>query len=217
MEKVILSDTQLFVHPRGFVGTEFIPGVRPMDTLELRERRRTPHPKVDFAKLAEIPGDEEIIKIRKMFEMSPTDRYSLQLIDKLVVFANRKIGTRNFNEWVRAQAASPCTVNAHMEFLDETLAYICGQRRRTSFTTYRLCIAAGDKKTNGVQLKNDSLLFIEANEPKITRVAGGICPVTMCEPVLTEEVIQLWISREGGTGIKDLLYTMELMYGPVTN
>lgn len=207
MEKVKLRHAELSVHPRGFVGTEFCPGKKPLDYLQLRQSQSTSHPILNPAIFELITGDEEIGVIKRRFMMAPTNRPSIDLLDSLFAFAIKKIATPIFTDWIQAQVVSPATANIHMEFLDDTLRYIMGSQRTMSFSSYRLAIAASSKKVNGISLKEFSSAFVKANQGKSPDGTEGFAT--------TAEVLQLWMSRDNGNGILDLLYTLDLMYGPI--
>ena len=110
-------------------------------------------------------------------------------------------GTMNFAEWYSAQFQSPAFSQRHLDFLDDTLNFLCGKPRRMNILNWNAILDEGEGRLNTTILSKDAEYYFTAST--LGQLASKQCPI--------DEVVGQWMQQQGG--FADMLTTGHILFG----
>ncbi len=199
----MVSD-DLHLYPSGFYG-KALPGPDP------RPQVSEPDPSATFNSFRVMDKPKEIrrynTRIEKLFDKYQAGTRSLGS------FAFRQeffeAGFESFHggligDWVLSQAQSPELTQLHASFLEDTLRFITGGRRKMSITLYRDLFA----RQGHVVMDHERIGLTEATLSDLSHLrtlgSGG-------EQARWPEVFARWVRHDGG--LDDYVMTLALLFG----
>lgn len=201
---------QLAVYPRGFLGRPATMQIRPkVRTFGQRSGRRQTLELYQPAQNELVPDAQLMSVYRRWFNGEPSTR-SYDYRREVMSLALQVFGTATFVEWYLAQEASPAYGDWHKRFLEDTIGYLCGEKRTLSLRTWMRMVTYQDEPANSAATcPHLGGYFGRHLNP--TTISGVPLPVSLEENASLPATLQNWLAKPNG--LDDMLGTLYILFG----
>lgn len=194
------------IYPRGFLGAQL--GMRITTKRTDVDRNKGFVGTVGYKPLTnKIDANPNVEALYDRYIKTGGNMVNFDFKKNILAVAISAFGTQGFYYWFRQQYANPLVGDLHRRFLDDTLRFITTGKRNMMLQTWSSILNIGDSGEFDTNLSQDAVAFF--NTDGRASYDRGIANVDL------RDVIQKWCSQPNG--ITDLLGTLHLLFGELTN
>lgn len=179
------------LYPSGFLGSSAVAPTEPLSTQEIG---RHMFDAITTRPVDTYTGNRDVTQLWQDYLSGARKPDTIEFLEDLILIAKKAFGTEDFLQWIDAQKASPFIIQAHADWIDDTLNFLYGdQPRRYHYNVWERQLVLGEQIT--VQVRGTAVLkyYVNGNRSR-----------------MLNDVIRQWIARGGAT---DLLSSLYVLFG----
>jgi len=193
-----MADNSLKIYPSGFLGSSVNPQTLPLDLISKAKQLFN---NALVTKVSPYTASLDVIELWQVAISGSSEHNTFEFSERVLRYAISAFGVDQLLDWLDAQISSPEYNDNHSRWIDETIEYVFGGRRRNlSDNNWIMLLHAGD---------NEPLKRGYSDTVKRYLLTGSI--LENRSNITIKNFILHWVRQPNG--IHDLLSSLNVLYG----